>query len=831
MIPKLRFEAVPRASLLELLQESGSRLALLQAPSGYGKTVLLTQFAYCQQKLGVVVYWCRLDPTRPDPLGMIAETLGAPQASPGESARWLEEWGSQLDTPTLLVVDALSLRGHESVLRALERLISLSPNLRVVASMPASTLVGRNETLPHWQVLTAVELEFLFEEVEALSAQLGVTDESTTLRTVSGFEGWPIGTRAALEASLGRGSIARMAEGIFWSPADDGARTLLSIMGSVEKLRVEALTPVLPELGEHAPLLLQQLVLSGCITQELDAVGEYFRVRPALRPYFQQLGWGMVTPSQLVELKAGHARVEEALDPVESLGVLLETGYLARAEQMSERNFGVLISGRERTLMALRLVPLEQLEEYPMLLIIRIILERPYQSIPVTLVERMAAHLYKRLSREKVPGTDRQFIRKATMQISVERMLGRWDSALLLSREVMQALENPRWGLSENKLTLSPITYSVIALAGLLGGVGDLATSASARGYELATALGNTFERVHALELSALSFAIRGEITRASRDLTEADALSLGQDWEYPEFSWVDGQLARLLVAVYTADFERAVQHLDRLLPHLHRMEQWPMVVMAESILLERMVGAEESLMRLNYRLQEQPPGVVLSDSWHVALGSRRADLATWIGRYQEAEASLKEVEPYVGSVTDDLLVHGISEARMHLFSGQYQLALESCERLGFWDSPWVFDASLDLIQALAHFDLEDYVSSAKFIESLEDSLYLAGFVALVESAPYELLYSAVRESGSAEFRALIEGLPEDRRKEQYGLLTKAELEVLTALSHGKSMLETAESLFISLNTLKTHRRSLYAKLRVSSRAEALNVAWKLGLI
>ena len=36
---------------------------------------------------------------------------------------------------------------------------------------------------------------------------------------------------------------------------------------------------------------------------------------------------------------------------------------------------------------------------------------------------------------------------------------------------------------------------------------------------------------------------------------------------------------------------------------------------------------------------------------------------------------------------------------------------------------------------------------------------------------------------------------------------------------------EIAETLFISMNTLKSHMKSVYAKLHVNSRAEAVNAA------
>ena len=61
--------------------------------------------------------------------------------------------------------------------------------------------------------------------------------------------------------------------------------------------------------------------------------------------------------------------------------------------------------------------------------------------------------------------------------------------------------------------------------------------------------------------------------------------------------------------------------------------------------------------------------------------------------------------------------------------------------------------------------------------------------------------------------------------------LSERELEVLRALTGSGSLREIADSLFISHNTIKTHVRTLYFKLGVSSRADAIARGRELGLI
>jgi DNA-binding NarL/FixJ family response regulator len=55
--------------------------------------------------------------------------------------------------------------------------------------------------------------------------------------------------------------------------------------------------------------------------------------------------------------------------------------------------------------------------------------------------------------------------------------------------------------------------------------------------------------------------------------------------------------------------------------------------------------------------------------------------------------------------------------------------------------------------------------------------------------------------------------------------LTERESEILSLLSTGMTNRELGSSLYVSENTIKTHLRSLYAKLGVRSRAQAVSLA------
>ena len=80
-----------------------------------------------------------------------------------------------------------------------------------------------------------------------------------------------------------------------------------------------------------------------------------------------------------------------------------------------------------------------------------------------------------------------------------------------------------------------------------------------------------------------------------------------------------------------------------------------------------------------------------------------------------------------------------------------------------------------------------------------------------------------------AELEAEIEAVPQ---ADGGGCgLTRAELRLLPLLSTHLSFREIGERLFVSRNTIKTQAISVYRKLGVSSRSDAIARATELGLV
>jgi len=101
----------------------------------------------------------------------------------------------------------------------------------------------------------------------------------------------------------------------------------------------------------------------------------------------------------------------------------------------------------------------------------------------------------------------------------------------------------------------------------------------------------------------------------------------------------------------------------------------------------------------------------------------------------------------------------------------------------------------------------------------------------LLKDAPREELLACIRTVHSGETTippSLVSKLAAGISSEP---LTGRELEVLTLLARGKSNKEIGANLYISETTVKSHLRSVFSKLNVLSRTEAITVASRRGLV
>ncbi|HWQ39935.1 MAG TPA: response regulator transcription factor [Burkholderiales bacterium] len=101
----------------------------------------------------------------------------------------------------------------------------------------------------------------------------------------------------------------------------------------------------------------------------------------------------------------------------------------------------------------------------------------------------------------------------------------------------------------------------------------------------------------------------------------------------------------------------------------------------------------------------------------------------------------------------------------------------------------------------------------------------------LLKDAQPEELFRCIRavRAGEAYLQPKVAAKLAQRVQEEP--LTEREVQILKLLAEGKSNRAIGQALFITESTVKSHLKSLFVKLDVTSRAEAIALAAKRGLV
>jgi len=191
-----------------------------------------------------------------------------------------------------------------------------------------------------------------------------------------------------------------------------------------------------------------------------------------------------------------------------------------------------------------------------------------------------------------------------------------------------------------------------------------------------------------------------------------------------------------------------------------------------------------------------------------------------------------------------------LSQARVHLAQGDATAALAVLEpyRRRVEERAWADEQLKTMILQAVAFDALG--ERAKAVEVLDAALALAepgGFIRIFvdEDAPMaRLLYEACSRGVHAGYvRRLLAAFPVDDAGQAASPATRVagsrlaeplssrELEVLPLIAKGLTNQEIAARLYLSLHTVKAHARTIYAKLGVSSRTQAVARGRALGLL
>lgn len=286
--------------------------------------------------------------------------------------------------------------------------------------------------------------------------------------------------------------------------------------------------------------------------------------------------------------------------------------------------------------------------------------------------------------------------------------------------------------------------------------------------------------------------------------------------------------VARVLVHLGRLDLPAAESALAHLNPATSMDEMWPFIVLAQSDYALLTGKSVQGLRDLEAAVIAHPnferPGTLIQPM----LAAARANLLLAQGGGNRALASLGSAEaahPLVRAV----------RARIELLRGEHQRAITIAHVSSDWDRAHGRALrELRLITAIAHLHAGEPIEAGRVFRTViaDDGAGLLRALAMVDRSSVARLVAETGVGGS-EFESMSEKVPEPPFVERLELatLTPREQLVLTLLHEDLTMGEIAAQLVVSGNTIKSQVRSLYRKLGVNSREEAVKRAAEYGLV
>lgn len=324
------------------------------------------------------------------------------------------------------------------------------------------------------------------------------------------------------------------------------------------------------------------------------------------------------------------------------------------------------------------------------------------------------------------------------------------------------------------------------------------------------------FAGANAAANAAMLSVLEGHIDLAGQWLERTAAFTDRSGWS-GYLVYLGEYVARALLAVDRLDRPAAETALELAGPASVQAELWPFAAVAHC--------AAELAFGEPYRAHEQLRAAAfahnhrLSDSTYCGHILLRAYLNTLVA--QGDCVTVIRLAEAAGNPTRTLL----PVARAHLRSGRYDDASRLALKGIRIDDLSVRDIrELRLVRAVAMLR-----SGRK-----EEAAQVFSVFQRTSDAFTAAMRARIGAQDLADLTALVDaGSPAPRPVTvvETPTLTNAEMHVLNLLADGRTIAQAAEASFTSPNTVKTHVRSIYRKLGVSTRSDAIARAEQLGLL
>ena len=890
--PPISGGVVSRSALVGRLADA-ERVAVLSAPAGSGKTVLMRSWV---GEAGLVsrAGWVSVDSEQRDPQGFwisVADALRGTAAGSGlvrplTAAPVLDGWAvverlltdlAALDDRLWLVIDDVHLLGSGEVLAQLELLVLRAPpELRFVIATRRDLRLGLHRLRVEGELteIRAADLRFSLAEARALFAATGAQMPEETLARLHGrTEGWAAGLRLAALSLAGHpdperfaaefsGTDRTVAEFLLAEVLDrqSEAVRLLLLRTSVLERVCGPLADVLTG-GSGGERILQDLEQAGAFVVSLDGSRSWFRYHQLFADLLQ-LELRRTEPQDQAALHAaaagwlaGHGHPVEAVRQAQAAG---DWGMATRL--LSEHWLDLYLAGRGATLVGLLAgFPRRVVAASPELTTVQVAGDLVRGAL-----EDAGRHLAMAAGAvAAVPAERRGHVQVmlAVLRLFLARRFVDFPVVVEEARRLLaltEAVDAAHLGPSEDLRAAALISLGIAEVWAFRFEDAD-------RHLEQGVALARLIGRPY-LEFTGLVHGAHGLVLfrpGASPGEWSRQAIELAERHGWGEEPLAGVAYAQLgIMSLYQGRLEEAEPWLERAERTL-RTEVEPAAGMSlryARAVLELARGRDAEALAAFGGAEKLAATLVRPHTLATSMRSRMLQTLVRLGQTGQAEQALAGL----GEDERDSAEMRIAVAALRLATGDPRAAAEVLAPVPDGSASSVRPirmVSALLLEAQARDALGEVAAAGRVLERALDITESNGMLLPFLLDPIPALLERHRRTGTAHPQLISQllhlltsppggpggpgghggaGSPPDGavlggifppRVTVLTPLTDSETRVLRYLPTHLTVHEIANELFLSVNTVNTHRRHLYAKLGVHSRHDAVDRARALGLL
>jgi LuxR family transcriptional regulator, maltose regulon positive regulatory protein len=851
---------------------TAAKVTLISAPAGSGKTSLLRAWADgAGQPYRLAVVQVRRDQQDSQQfwlavLGAIRAASGTPgegeqlaatpdfnEAAIGE--RVLTELAEHCDRTFLVIDDLHELTSPEALTQLTRLLEKLPQHVHAILATRRDLPLRLHKLRLAGELaeIRAADLRFTAGETHQFLATWGIAlSEAGVAKLHQRTEGWAAGLRlAAISLASSPDPERFVAE--FSGSSRTVAEYLLAEMLECQPAEVQQLllrTSLLDRVdGELADLLtghpgsegiLLDLEDTNAFVVSLDPARTWFRYHHLFAELLR-LELRRRLPEELPvlhRLAAGwlseHGEIIDAIRHTQAAG-----DWSDAARLLADHSFGLTLDGQAQTIQTLlQAFPPGAVTEGP-----DIPLARATSELARGRLDEAAAHLIVAETSIAATPPDRQHrleVATAALKLSLARKRGHLAGVV----EQVRFLASPVTGQSDQDIALDSDLRAVALMNLGIVEAWSLGNQDSERhlqeGADLARRIGRPYLEVACL--AELAFASKIEpFATTRRRCREAIALAEQHGWG------AEPVIAPALVNlagthIWTGEFDEGDYWLRRAARALETDTGPPMRLllhMGTGQLLSGRRRQREALAEYSAaeHLQAQLEGshalMRQLTSWRLATQAR-------LGQLSEARASLAALDAEL-AVFGEI---GNARAAIGLAEGNPAAALAAVQDVLNGIAPvigYVTVVEAHLLAALAHHELGDQRAASTAAESAlalaeADRLILpfamTGSLELLEGMPrHETAHAALLADILDVMRGSSISAGNEPSLAEIEQLSPSELRVLRYLPTNLSRPEIASELSVSVNTVNTHIRNIYAKLQAQDRSSAVQRAREMRLL